>query len=435
MSIFLCLASLAVSLLGAPKEPISVKYFFTDEVAEIPCAAPDGEVACEMKTITRDGWGPSENGKMPVKDGKIKLKPLAEGIHIVSLKTEPAAELRFLAMAPPAKVDPDVIRRALPRSADKILKGEPCKILSMGDSVTNTGDYENMLAMLLSRATGNKTISIVDKSYPGRSVDASVRNFQEDAVAVKPDFAMIMYGLNDQACGYPLDGYLEQYEWLARHLADECGSDAVFLQPTPHIDIPVKKEDSKTDSNPPEYAFRTIGFAESVSLLAAKLKIPCAETFSAVWGDGGATIEESAEKMWPLYPPSYSKQFDSMIETDGPSTGSGQAKGDTIHPNALGHLMIAKAVYNSIACRKVPELLEMKGASAWTDSGVESTISITNKSGKAMVGKLAVYPRMECGPVKLHGSGEYKLKPGESAEFKLGWTEVLKPEDLLKYPA
>ncbi|OGV36903.1 MAG: hypothetical protein A2X48_16050 [Lentisphaerae bacterium GWF2_49_21] len=423
----LCFVFYAAVMLAAPKESVPVKYYFTDETAEISCKAPDGEAEYELKTITRGGWGPSESGKATVKDGKIQLKPLAEGIHVLTFKNDAKSDIRFLAMNPPPKIDPEVMRLALPRAADKILKGEPFKILAMGDSVTNTGDFENMLAAMLSRATGNRNITVVDRSYPGRSIDASVRNFKEDAVTLKPDFAMIMYGLNDQICGCSLDGFLEQYEWLAKHLADECGSDTIFLQPTPHIDIPVKKDDSRPDPNPPEYAFRTVGFAKSVELLAAKMKIPCAETFTAIWGDGGATIEESALKMWPLYPPSYSKQFASMIETDG--------KGDTIHPNALGHLMMAKAVYNAIACRKVPELLEKKAVSVWTDSGVKSTISITNKSDKAMSGKLAVYPRLECGPVVLQGPGEYNLKPGEAAEFKVEWPDVLKPEDLLKYPA
>lgn len=427
-SLTACLFALcAVIVLGASAPALSSKYVFTDEPVEIALNSPAEEIAYEMKTVTRDGWGPAENGKAAVKGGKFQINPLTEGIHIISLKTDPPAELRFLAMAPPPKIDQDVMRRSLPRSSGKILNGEPVRILAMGDSVTNTGDYENMLAMMLSRAAGNRDVSIVDRSYPGRSVDASVRNFQGDAVANKPDLAMIMYGLNDQICGCSPDGFLEQYAWLAGHLADECGADTVFLQPTPHIDIPVKRENLKPDSNPPEYAFRTIGFAESLSLLADKLKIPCAETFGAVWGDGGPTIEDSAERMWPLYPPSYSKQFASMIETDG--------KGDTIHPNALGHLMIAKAVYNSIACRKKTELLEKKAVSVWTDSGVKSTITLANRADKAQKGRLAVYSRLECGPLRLQGDGEYSLNPGESAEFSIDWPEALKPEDLLKYPA
>jgi lysophospholipase L1-like esterase len=428
ITIALCIALYSVSLLAAPAPTLSNKYVFTDETAEVILNSSSAEVAYEMKTITRDGWVPSENGKVAVKNGKIQIKPLEEGIHILTLKTEPAVELRFLAiMPPPSPMDPDALRRALPRSAEKILKGEPCKILAMGDSVTNTGDFENMLAMMLSRASGNRNISVVDKSYPGRSIDASVRNFQDDAIFAKPDLALIMYGLNDQGSGASPDGYLEQYEWLAKHLAQDCGSDAVFLQPTPHIDIPVRTEDAPPGSNPPEYAFRTIGFAESVSQLAKKMKIPCAETFNAIWGDGGKTVGESAEKIWPLYPTSYSAQFSSLIESDG--------KGDTIHPNALGHLMIAKAVYNSLACPQIPALLEKKAVSIWTDSGVKSTISMANRSDKVMVGKLAVFPRMECGPLNLTSPGEYKINPGETSEFKVEWPDAIKPEDLFKYPA
>lgn len=425
--IALCMISCSATLLGASGPALSSKYVFTDTSVDIVLSGRVDEVAYEMKTITRDGWGPTGNGKVPVKDGTIHLQPLAEGIHIVSLKTDPPAELRFLALTPPPPIDKKVMRRSLPRSAGKLLKGKPFTILAMGDSVTATGEFENMLAMMLARATGNKSITVVDRSYPGRSIDASVRNFENDAISNKPDLAVIMYGLNDQAAGCPLDGYLDQYEWLARHLADDCGADPVFLQPTPHIDIPVNKENAKPDANPPEYAFRTIGFAKSVSQLADRLKLPCAETFQAIWGDGGATIEASAEKLWPLYPSSYSKPFISMIETDG--------KGDTIHPNALGHLMIARAVYNAIARPIVPEPLEKKAVSTWTDSGVKSTLSLSNRSDKTLTGKLAVYSRLECEPVALQGSGDYNLKPGETASFTVDWPEAQKPGDLLKYPA
>ncbi len=425
--IILLLVSLAFSLFAASKETVPVKYYFTDEIAEVPCKLPDGEVEYELKTITRDGWGPFGSGRATVKDGKIQLKPLAEGIHILKFKNDEKSDIRFLAMNPPPKIDESVLRQSLPRSAEKLLKGEPFKILAMGDSVTNTGDFETMLATMLSRATGNKGITIVDRSYPGRSVDASVRNYQQDAVAQKPDMAVIMYGLNDQACGCSLEGFLDQYEWLAKHLIDECGADPVFLQPTPHIDIPVKKEDAKPESNPPEYAFRTIGFAKAIEQLSEKLKIPCAKTFDAIWGEGAATIEDSAVKMWPFYPPSYSKQFNSMLETNG--------KGDTIHPNALGHLMIAKAVYDSIARQKQQVPIELKGNSSWTDSVIRSKITMTNRSGKDLTGRIAVYSRLECGPVKLQGNGEYDLKPGETKEFVVDWPDVQKPEDLLKYPA
>lgn len=71
-------------------------------------------------------------------------------------------------------------------------------MVATGDSVTATGDWPRMFAMLLGRLTGNTRITVDKAAYPGRSADASVRHWQRDIAPKRPDLLLAMYGLNDQ---------------------------------------------------------------------------------------------------------------------------------------------------------------------------------------------------------------------------------------------
>lgn len=232
-----------------------------------------------------------------------------------------------------------------------------------------------------------------------------------------------MYGLNEESTNVPIAGYREQYAWLAQQLR-ELGADAVFLQPTPDIGIPVTEAQRKPDSNAPPYIARTLGFGEALRPLAREMKVPLATTFSALWGNGGATLEESAHSQWPIFPTGYSQQFSSMLETDG--------KGDTIHPNVLGHLQIARAIFDALNDVPEPALWQWTARTRWTPRGAESTLSARNVSKSRRVRRLQVVPPsdavLESAPVA------YDLAPGQSAHLSVLWTQAQKPEDLLEYP-
>ena len=407
----------------APPPPV---YVFTDEPARLSVALPDGNVDYAIVTITFDGNGPRSNGTAIARGGAVSLSPLCEGIHAATFTAADGkqAAVRFLAIEPPPQVDADAARRTLPRNADKLLAGLPYTILSMGDSVMHTGDLESMLVMMLRRATGNERITFVDRSYTGRSVDAAVRFWRTDGPPNRPDLGLLMYGLNDQAAGCPWRGYIEQTRLVADLLAADCNADCIFMQPTPHIAIPVLPEDRTEDSAPPWFAFRTIGFAESLRPLGRSLGVPVANTFAAVWGAGGPTIEDSARNAWPMFPSSYNRQMESMIETGG--------RGDTIHPNALGHLAMARAVFDTIFDRQAAPPLTFSGSSRWTDAGVVSRVQARNTSAKRRTGTLQAYPLMG-GAIDAQPA-RYDLPPGKAVEFEISWPQARQPEDLLAYP-
>ena len=427
--IAVCVAR-CLAMAGEPSAKMEAPYVFTDAKAVVQIVDDAQEVACKVRAITAAGWLPEKELKAAVRGGKIEIAPLGEGIHVVSLALDKPAEVRFLAITPPAAINAATLAKALPHNGKKLAAGEKFVILAMGDSVTNTGDYLGMLAMMLSRATGNKSIAAVNRSYSGRSVDAAVRFFKDDAIPTRPDLGLLMYGLNDQAGGVPLDAYLEQYRFIAEHLAADCHADTIFMTPTPHIEIPQDAASAKPGSPPPWFAFRTIGYAESLRPLAAELNVPLADCFQAVWGRGGTTIEDAAKNMWPKFPPSFNDQMKSMLETEG--------KGDTIHPNALGHLAMARAVLDAIAGKAAPDSsppppLSFSGSSKWTDAGVVSRLAAKNVSTALREGKLHVYPLMDS-EVQSQSPIAYSLKPGETVEFDAAWPALKRPADMTKHP-
>jgi len=423
----LVLVFLPVLASAEMKCTLETPYVFTDESAVIRVDASITNVEYSIKTITREGWGPDKSGDASAVQGTIKLFPLAEGIHIVTLKSGAGeCQCRFLAMEVPSLINPDKLKKALRHSAAKLLSGKPVAILAMGDSVAFTGDYGTMLVMMLKRVLGNQNISLYNKSYPGRSVDAAVRFFKTDAVPVHPDIGLLMYGLNDQGGGCALAGYLEQYRYVEEHMEKECNADTVFLRPTPDISIPVTDSARKDNSSPAYYIFRTIAFGESLKPLAEKLSIPLADTFSALWGKGGTSLEDTAKNMWQIYPLNYDRQMTSMIENNG--------SGDTVHPNALGHLLIAKAVYRAMTGQdSATPPLKFRAETSWTAEGVLTRITATNASAEPRKGKLVVYPLIG-GDLKMNQPGEYELEPGHDFRVEVSWPQVKTADDLLKYP-
>ncbi|NLB69734.1 MAG: hypothetical protein GX804_08665 [Lentisphaerae bacterium] len=415
--------ALTTQILASVKPVVKTPFVFTDEDARIAIEACEGEIACHVSAITTKGFGPKRTEIVQIINGEIGIKPLAEGIHRVDLGPPVNDEVRFLAMTLPDTQDAGKIAEQLPKRGRALLAGEPFTLLLMGDSVSHTGDYGLMLARILERATGNTNITVVKRTYPGRSIDATVRHFERDTRNTMPDLGLLMYGLNDQISFVPLPAFLEQYEWVSSHLLERFGADTVFLQPTPHIKM-LRSEPDGTIS-PSKHAFRTIGFARAIADLGTELDIPVASTFHAIWGSGENSVNESAMAMWPLYPESYSAQFSTLLESTG--------RGDVIHPNALGHLQIAKAVFKAITGVEETPTLYLSGTSRWTANGVVSQINVSNCTDKVRTGRLEPYAPTAA-TISEQESVPYTLQPGESLVFEATWTEATLPEDLLRFP-
>ncbi len=321
----------------------------------------------------------------------------------------------------PEALPPESLRETLPRTGAKLLSKEPYTILAIGDSVTATGPFPEILSMLLGRATGNQAIQVRRAAYPGRSVDAAIRRWDSDAGPVKGDLALIMFGLNDQGAGAPVEAYLEQVRWLVDELHAQ-GADVVLLEPTPHINI--TRLPGVSGESPADAAiFRTIDFGGALHVLGRELNAPVARTFDALWGGGADDLQATARQMWPLFPKHYSQTFSSLTETGG--------KGDTIHPNALGHLKMAQAVLAALAGQNVPNTLTATGATRWSDGKLVTSVTIQNQSDRERVGRVDLYPVHED---DTRATTTYALAAGSSQTIDMIWPNVSRAEDLLVAP-
>ena len=149
----------------APDISVESAYIFTDAKAVIHTAVPVKEqVEYTLKTITAQGEVATKEGTAKVTDGRFEVEPVGEAIHIVTLKLDKPLEVRFLALRPPTPLDDKAkaaLLAALPRNGKKLLDGQDYTLLALGDSVTSTGRYDEMLGMILGRATGNQKIKVV----------------------------------------------------------------------------------------------------------------------------------------------------------------------------------------------------------------------------------------------------------------------------------
>ena len=390
---------------------------FSDQGAVVT-APTAGIWRWKHRVLTRAGWQTLPDGEAPAA-ASVTVPTGIAGIHVLDLAAPAVGEVRFLAIATPTTLTAEKLVRTLPRRGATLLAGEPFTLLVMGDSVTNTGWYGRILGRLLERATGNQRITEINRSYPGRSVDASVRAFAADT-AVRPDLTCIMYGLNDQGAWASRDGYVEQHRWLVERLRAACGADVVLLQPTPDL-APLQPG----SNDPPGDALRTIGFAEALRPLAAELSVPLAETFTALWQARGADLTSALTSLLTCYPQGFSRQLTSVVEGDG--------TGDTIHPNALGHTAIAQAVFAAIAGVGHGEPLAITAASSWNGTGLNSVLHLRNAGARPLSGRLEVHAQSGA-VVTASGSLAYALDPGAATTFALAWPDVRGVDDLFRHP-
>lgn len=402
-----------------PAVRIDHPLVFTDEPARVTMPVTDGAtVEFNLRVLTRQGWHDAPDGSGTVQDGRLSIAPHGEGIHVAVLHLPGAGafEVRFLAMDPPAQaLEPTALRAALPTAAGKLLAGERVVMVAMGDSVTATGSFDELLAMMLSRATGNTRIEAVKRAHSGRSIDATVRHFSQGVEPLEPDIGLLMYGLNDQGAGGGLDVYLQQYEWVARRLRG-LQADPVFLMPTPDLG----------DGDDPQYALRTVGFGAALQPLASRLDVPLVNTFTAIWGDGGSDLPSTRTRLGTLFPTHYSRSFTSLIETAG--------KGDTIHPNALGHLAMARAIYQRLARPVELEAgLGISGQTRWEAPGAVTRLRVENQGSDAWQGRVNVYPPPG-GQIDGQVQVELDLAVGAVETLTMNWPELARPSDALKFP-
>lgn len=412
----LLLFVLAVPAVAGPlKGRLASPYQWTDRPARVALEGVPAGARTLPCTLRRLPLSPNETPPAPQKldlpvlpGPAVEIPPLpVEAIQVAGLQAgEAYGEVRFMTMAPP-ELDAAGFARAFPRCYRVLSSHQPFRLVTMGDSVTATGDYGEMLCAMLRRVFGYEDITCVRRAYSGRSADASVRFLQADGVETQPTLVTIMYGLNDAVCGVEKDTYAGNYEAITQVAREQAGAEVMYLGGTP--DIGRSQLLGLVD---PQMMLRTWDFCSALEDLGARLRVHVAPTFRAVWGTGRRDLEASARSMWGRFPTGYGSQLEPMLE----------GVGDTIHPGALGHLAMAKACWETLNGRQEPaDPLRMEATAEWTTRTPRLSLTVTNTSLRSRQGRLQIVAPLG---VKVRPRSRlYQLEPGQSATVALQFPE------------
>lgn len=289
--------------------------------------------------------------------------------------------------------------RFLPRTAAKLCSGQPYTVLAVGDSVTATGKYYEFLAEILAKESGNPQVKGLGAAHPGCSVDATVRNYDVDVAAHRPDLLLVMYGLNDQICHVPAATYVDNYLWLAKQAQADFGCDVLFLAPTPHLEPDEVAKD-------PGFAWRTASFGALLRGHGFPV-VPMMEAFTSVAANDE---RELIERLWDFYP------------------GDAVKGGDSIHPAEPGHRRMARIVADFLAGRLPPPPLAIEGEFVWPAA---VRLTVTNRGTGKLRGRLVCHwPH----PLSGEFTVPYELAPGERLVHQERLQGLDKPEQLLQAP-
>ena len=405
---------------AAAKVEVERPYVFTDESAVLCVPGAEGPLSAAVTLVTSDALAPAQAMSLNFQGGVATLPPLGEGIHIVRLGDDAGTELRFLAMEPPPPPAPGLVERRLPRTGRRLAAGEPFTILAMGDSVTDTGEFHELLACLLRRGFSHPGVSAVKRGHPGRSIDATLRHFDSDTEGIEPHLGLLMYGLNDQGAGMPLPDFLVTEEAIVETMTRRFGADTVTIASTPQL--------GGTWPDSPDSAFRTRSWGVAQERTAREHGRIHVDGFAALWPDRAENLRVAEQALAPLYPRSFFDRFSTLLETSG--------RGDGTHPNVLGHLRLAKAVYAALCLPDpTPDPLELNAASFWGQNGLESHLSLLNRGQNSVSATLSVFaPEDACLSSRL--PADFSLAPGEVFSVDLTWCDTAHPQtDLLNAPA
>ena len=388
-----CLAGLLPNWVGAaPAVTAVTRWVFTDESWVLKLTEPPAAVDVGVRVQDETGLGPETKARLAITDGQAMLKPLAEGLHVVTLGPPYATTLRLLAVDPPAAVDREKVAARLPLGGRRLLDGKPYTVVVLTDQAAW---WEELLAGMLTRATGNRAVTAASRAYPPPGPGKALCASGADVARLKPALAVLAFGQAET----PLETWLEEHQRLATHLRNECRADTV-LAPLP--------ADVERGQSGLAAALRA---AEGLRTLAPSLSAALAETIPAAWAPGAAELGTGLQRL----------RARAELGADG-------------LPGALAAVRVARAVWQAVSGLDGRPPLRLEAVLRWTSAGVRARLSARNVSATARRGQLRLCPLpdeelLPAEPIP------YALEPDESLVVEVSWPRVRTPGDLLRYPA
>ncbi len=116
------------------------------------------------------------------------------------------------------------------------------RIVFIGDSITDCGrkddpegigsGYVRIVNDYLSLLLPDVTLQVVNRGVSGETILDLKARWQEDVVALKPDWLSVSIGINDEWKQVGPERYRDTYRKLLRETIGQCGSSLVLMETT-----------------------------------------------------------------------------------------------------------------------------------------------------------------------------------------------------------
>ena len=201
------------------------------------------------------------------------------------------------------------------RARQKLLAGQPVRIVCFGDSVTgvyyHTGSrraYTDMLGIALRMSVDKAQVEMVNAGISGHTTINALARIEKDVLSHKPDLVTVMFGLNDMV-RVPLDDYRANLKTIVAKCR-EVGAEVVLATPNNVV---------TTSSRPTE---KLIKYCDVVREVGRELSMPVCDCYREMNG-----LRAQDEFAWKLL------------------------MSDAIHPNMDGHKVMAELLARTISGR------------------------------------------------------------------------------------
>ncbi|NJD02390.1 MAG: SGNH/GDSL hydrolase family protein [Ruminiclostridium sp.] len=219
-------------------------------------------------------------------------------------------------------------------------KREYCWVYRLAELISEF--QENEIEFFNAGIGGNL---ISRRSYAYNDKDSGkpsgLERFRRDVICRKPDLIVISYGLNDLRCGTPIDIFLEDFDIMVKEIQKETKAIIVVVN-----------------------TYFITGYKD----------------YPEVWGQADIESTHIYNSLLQDYSKANGLLYADVYSAQGEANWV--VAGDGVHPNNLGHLLIANKVFEVIAsncsCLSVKAYKEAVGYSGWAD---EHESSLRNYCG------------------------------------------------------
>lgn len=191
------------------------------------------------------------------------------------------------------------------KTIEKLVWGEPVVNVALGDSLTygwmvHKGYLDYLKEMIREKYPRSK-IKFINRGIPGDTAQGGVNRLQGEVLRHNPDCILIQFGLNDAFLGYSAEEYRENVETMINRIREKSATEIVLVT---SVCLDGERDNAFIDR-----------YYNQVETLSELYRLPVARVHE-YWKKkiaGGIA-------------------FESLVQFDG------------VHPNTIGHKLMAEAV-------------------------------------------------------------------------------------------